>query len=136
LQPLEPPQRPWQHVTMDFVKCLPAGPSGNDKVLVFFDRLMKMAHFAPWHTTITAEETAPLFISTVLRLHGIPIAIISNGDPKFTSQFWQDTWNRYGTHLQFSPPFRPQTDGQTEQTNKIMEQQTRTNSWIFTRVTH
>ncbi|GJP30377.1 hypothetical protein CLOM_g962, partial [Closterium sp. NIES-68] len=88
LQPLEPPQRPWQHVTMDFVTGLPAGPSGNDAVLVVVDRLTKMAHFAPCRTTITAKETARLFISTVVRLHGIPAAIISDRDPKFTSKFW------------------------------------------------
>ncbi|GJP32787.1 hypothetical protein CLOM_g17383, partial [Closterium sp. NIES-68] len=142
LQPLEPPQRPWQHVTMDFVTGLPAGPSGNDAVLVVVDRLTKMAHFAPCRTTITAEETARLFISTVVRLHGIqalrlvlgrliaqgrPSAIISDRDPKFTSKFWQDTWARYGTRLQFSSAYHPQTDGQTERTNQTMEQLIRTN---------
>ncbi|GJP45038.1 hypothetical protein CLOM_g4438 [Closterium sp. NIES-68] len=127
LQPLEPPQRPWQHVTMDFVTGLPAGPSGNDAVLVVVDRLTKMAHFAPCRTTITAEETARLFISTVVRLHGIPAAIISDQDPKFTSKFWQDTWARYGTRLQFSSAYHPQTDGQTERTNQTMEQLIRTN---------
>ncbi|GJP48125.1 hypothetical protein CLOM_g7403 [Closterium sp. NIES-68] len=127
LQPLEPPQRPWQHVTMDFVTGLPAGPSGNDAVLVVVDRLTKMAHFAPCRTTITAEETARLFISTIVRLHGIPAAIISDRDPKFTSKFWQDTWARYGTRLQFSSAYHPQTDGQTERTNQTMEQLIRTN---------
>ncbi|GJP47431.1 hypothetical protein CLOM_g6619 [Closterium sp. NIES-68] len=127
LQPLEPPQRPWQHVTMDFVTGLPAGPSGNNAVLVVVDRLTKMAHFAPCRTTITAEETARLFISTVVRLHGIPAAIISDRDPKFTSKFWQDTWARYGTRLQFSSAYHPQTDGQTERTNQTMEQLIRTN---------
>ncbi|GJP80063.1 hypothetical protein CLOP_g10298 [Closterium sp. NIES-67] len=127
LQPLEPPQRPWQHVTMDFVTGLPAGPSGNDTVLVVVDRLTKMAHFAPCRTTITAEETARLFISTVVSLHGIPAAIISDRDPKFTSKFWQDTWARYGTRLQFSSAYHPQTDGQTERTNQTMEQLIRTN---------
>ncbi|GJP31016.1 hypothetical protein CLOM_g7813, partial [Closterium sp. NIES-68] len=107
LQPLEPPQRPWQHVTMDFVTGLPAGPSRNDAVLVVVDRLTKMAHFAPCPTTITAEETARLFISTVVRLHGIPAAIISDQDPKFTSKFWQDTWARYGRRLQFSCAYHP-----------------------------
>ncbi|GJP42069.1 hypothetical protein CLOM_g1661 [Closterium sp. NIES-68] len=97
LQPLEPPQRQWQHVTMDFVTGLPAGPSGNDAVFVVVDRLTKMAHFAPCRITITAEETTRLLISTVVRLHGIPAAIISDRDPKFTSKFWQDTWARYGT---------------------------------------
>ncbi|GJP40371.1 hypothetical protein CLOM_g24641 [Closterium sp. NIES-68] len=127
LQPLEPPQRPWQHVTMDFVTGLPAGPNGNDAVLVVVDRLTKMSHFAPCRTTITAEETARLFISTVGRLHGIPAAIISDRDPKFTSKFWQDMWARYGTRLQFSSAYHPQTDGQTERTNQTMEQLIRTN---------
>ncbi|GJP50303.1 hypothetical protein CLOM_g9434, partial [Closterium sp. NIES-68] len=127
LQPLEPPQRPWQHVTMDFVTGLPAGPSGNDAVLVVVDRLTKMAHFAPCRTTITAEETARLFISTVVRLHGIPAAIISDRDPKFTSKFWQD--RGLGTarvcsfhHRVSSPNGRPD-----ERTNQTMEQLIRTN---------
>ncbi|GJP52562.1 hypothetical protein CLOM_g11664 [Closterium sp. NIES-68] len=86
-----------------------------------------MAHFAPCRTTITAEETARLFISTVVRLHGIPAAMISDRDPKFTSKFWQDTWARYGRRLQFSSAYHPQTDGQTERTNQTMEQLIRTN---------
>ncbi|GJP49851.1 hypothetical protein CLOM_g9009 [Closterium sp. NIES-68] len=127
LQPLEPPQRPWQHVTMDFVTGLPAAATGNDAVLVVVDRLTKMAHFAPCRTTITAEDTAKLFISTVVRLHGLPSAIISDRDPKFTSKFWQETWAQYGTRLQFSSAYHPQTDGQTERTNQTMEQLIRTN---------
>ncbi|GJP33068.1 hypothetical protein CLOM_g17634 [Closterium sp. NIES-68] len=127
LQPLEPPQQPWQHVTMDFVISLPAGPRGNDAVLVVVDRLTKMAHFAPCRTMITAEETARLFISVVVRLHGIPTTIISDRDSKFTPRFWQDTWNRYGTHLQFSSAYHPQTNDQTERTNQTMEQFIRTN---------
>ncbi|GJP63570.1 hypothetical protein CLOP_g20632 [Closterium sp. NIES-67] len=122
LQPLEPPQRPWQHVTMDFVTGLPAGSSKNDAVLVVIDQLTKTMHFAPCCTTITAEETARLFISTVVRLHGIPAAIIRGRDPKFTSNFWQDMWARYGMRLQFSSAYHPQTDGQTERTNQMMEQ--------------
>ncbi|GJP30411.1 hypothetical protein CLOM_g1085 [Closterium sp. NIES-68] len=127
LQPLEPPQRFWQHVTIDFVTGLPARPSGNDAVLVVVDRLTKMAHFAPCCLTITAKETSRLFISVVIRLHGISVGIISDSDPRFTSCFWQDTWNRYGTRLQFSSAYHPQTDGQTERTNQTMEQLIRTN---------
>ncbi|CAI7798633.1 unnamed protein product [Closterium sp. NIES-53] len=127
LQPLEPPERPWQQVTMDFVTGMPARPSGNDAVLVVVDRLTKMAHFAPCRTTITAEETERLFISTVVRLHGIPSAIISDRDPKFTSKFWKETWAQYGTKLQFSSTYHPQTNGQTERTNQTMEQLIRTN---------
>ncbi|CAI7904842.1 unnamed protein product [Closterium sp. NIES-54] len=114
-------------VTMDFVTGMPAGPSGIDAVLVVVDRLTKMAHFAPCRTTIIAEETARLFISTVVRMHGIPSAIISDRDPKFTSKFWKETWAQYGTKLQFFSAYHPQTDGQTERTNQTMEQLIRTN---------
>ncbi|CAI7890689.1 unnamed protein product [Closterium sp. NIES-54] len=127
LQPLEPPERPWQQVTMDFFMGMPAEPFGNNAVLVVVDCLTKMAHFAPCRTTITAKETAHLFISTVVRLHGIPLAIISDRDPKFTSKFWKETWAQYGTKLQFSSAYHPQTDGQTERTNQTMEQLIRTN---------
>ncbi|CAI7850789.1 unnamed protein product, partial [Closterium sp. NIES-54] len=133
LQPLEPPERTWQQVTMDFVTGLPAGASGNDSVLVVVDRLTKMAHFAPCRTTITTERTAKLFISTVVRLHGLPSAIISDRDPKFTSKLWQETWAQYGARLHFSSSYHPQTDGQTEITNQTMEQLIRTNCHDLTK---
>ncbi|GJP55503.1 hypothetical protein CLOM_g14454 [Closterium sp. NIES-68] len=84
LQPLDPPKRPWQHVTMEYVTGLPAGPSGNDAILVVVDRLTKMAHFIACQQKIAAEQTAQLFIANVIRLHGLPTAIISYRDPKFT----------------------------------------------------
>ncbi|GJP68707.1 hypothetical protein CLOP_g25370 [Closterium sp. NIES-67] len=70
--PLDPPERPWQHVTMDYVTELPAGPSGNDAILVVVDRLTKMAHFIACQQNITGEQTAQLFIANVIRLHGLP----------------------------------------------------------------
>ncbi|CAI7810661.1 unnamed protein product [Closterium sp. NIES-54] len=127
LQPLEPPEQRWQQVTMDFVTGLPAGPSVNDAVLVVVDRFTKMVHFAPCRTTITAEETVRLFISTVVRLHGIPSAINSDRDPKFTSNFWKEMRAQYSMKLQFLSAYHPQTDGQTERTNQTMEQLIRTN---------
>ncbi|CAI7842663.1 unnamed protein product [Closterium sp. NIES-54] len=87
LQPIPPPERAWQQVTMDFITGLQAGASGNDAILVVVDRLTKMAHFAAWKKSITGKETTRLFISTVIRLHGIPAAIISDHDTKFTCSF-------------------------------------------------
>ncbi|GJP49627.1 hypothetical protein CLOM_g8813, partial [Closterium sp. NIES-68] len=126
LQPLDPPERPWQHVTMDYVTGLPAGPSGNDAILVVVDRLTKMAHFIACQQTITAEQTAQLFIANIIRLHGLPSAVISDRDPKFTSNFWRHLWDQFGTKLQFSSAYHPQTDGQTERVNQTMEQLIRT----------
>ncbi|CAI7912114.1 unnamed protein product [Closterium sp. NIES-53] len=122
LQPIPPPERAWQQETMDFVTGLLAGASGNDAILVIVDRLTKMAHFAACKKSITAEETAPLFIATIVRLHGIPAAIISECDTKFTNNFWRNLWQQFGTRLQFSSSYHPETDGQTERTNQTMEQ--------------
>ncbi|CAI7772871.1 unnamed protein product [Closterium sp. NIES-53] len=102
LQPIPPPERAWQQVTMDFITGLPAGASGNDAILVVVDRLMKMAHFAACKKSITAKETARLFISTIVRLHAIPATIISDRDTKFTSNFKRNLWQKFGTRLQFS----------------------------------
>ncbi|GJP52126.1 hypothetical protein CLOM_g11223 [Closterium sp. NIES-68] len=126
LQPLDPPERPWQHVTMDYVTGLPAGPSGNDAILVVVDRLTKMANFIDCQRTITTEQTAQLFIANVIRLHGLPSAIISDRDPKSTSNFWRHLWDQFGTKLQFSSAYHPQTDGQTKRVNQTMEQLIRT----------
>ncbi|CAI7860538.1 unnamed protein product [Closterium sp. NIES-53] len=92
LQLIPPPERAWQQVTMDFVTGLLAGEGGNDAILVVIDRLTKMAHFATCKKSISAEETARLFITTIVRLHGIPAAIISDRDTKFTSNFWRNLW--------------------------------------------
>ncbi|GJP69448.1 hypothetical protein CLOP_g460, partial [Closterium sp. NIES-67] len=100
LQPLDPPERPWQHFTMDYMSGLPAGPSRNNAILVVVDRLTKMAHFIACQQKITAEQTAQLFIANVIRLHGLPTAIISDRDPKFTSNFWHHLWDQFGTKLQ------------------------------------
>ncbi|GJP37508.1 hypothetical protein CLOM_g9924 [Closterium sp. NIES-68] len=126
LQPLDPPERPWQHITMDYGTGMPTGPSGNDAILVVVDRLTKMAHFIACQQTITAEQTAQLFIANFIRVHGLPTAIISDRDPKFTSNFWRHLWDQFGTKLQFSSAYHPQTDGQTERVNQTMEQLIRT----------
>ncbi|CAI7771262.1 unnamed protein product [Closterium sp. NIES-54] len=99
LQPIPPPERAWQQVTMDFVTGLPAGASGNDAILVVVDRPTKIGHFTACKKSITTEETACLFISTVVRLHGIPAPIISYRDAKFTSNSCRNMWQQFGTRL-------------------------------------
>ncbi|GJP69765.1 hypothetical protein CLOP_g778, partial [Closterium sp. NIES-67] len=74
--------------------------SRNNAILVVVDRLTKMAHFIACQQKITAEQTAQLFIANVIRLHGLPTAIISDRDPKFTSNFWHHLWDQFGTKLQ------------------------------------
>ncbi|GJP46512.1 hypothetical protein CLOM_g5789 [Closterium sp. NIES-68] len=111
---------------MDFVTGLPAGPSCNDAILVVVDRLTKMAHFTAYTTTITVDQTAKVFLTNIVRLHGIPSVIISDRDPRFTSNFRTKTWQQYGKRLHLSTTYHPLSDGQTERTNQMMEQLIRT----------
>ena len=122
LQPLPVPDYPFQQITMDLVTALPAGASGNDAVVVFVDRLSKMVHFAAIKKTITAEELAAVFFNHVVKLHGLPEAIISDRDPKFTSDFWQALFAKLGTRLKMSTPAHPQSDGQSERSIRTLLQ--------------
>ena len=121
LQPLQVPTRRWSSVSMDFITGLPITRSGHDAIVVFVDRLSKMARFAPTTTTVTAEGTAKLFFENVYRSHGLPSEIVSDRDPRFTSAFMRDLCKRMRTKQAMSTAYHPQTDGQTERMNRILE---------------
>ena len=76
------------------------------------DRLTKSAHFLPVRTDYLLDMLAELYIKEIVRLHGIPISIISDRDPRFTSRFWEKLQKALGTRLNLSTAFHPQTDGQ------------------------
>jgi hypothetical protein len=121
LQPLPVPPRPWSHVSLDLITDLPES-QGFDSIAVFVDTYTKMAHFAPTKKTVTAPELARLFMDTVVKLHGLPRVLISDRDPRFTSDFWTSTFALLRTRLNISTSYHPQTDGQTERTNRTLEQ--------------
>jgi hypothetical protein len=89
--------------------------------VVFVDRPTKMTHFAAVTTSIGAEHLAQVFLNTVVKLHGMPETIISDRDPRFTSKFWQHVMTKLGTSLKMSTAFHPQSDGQTERMNRVLE---------------
>ncbi|GJP51223.1 hypothetical protein CLOM_g10392 [Closterium sp. NIES-68] len=122
LQPLPVPEQPWQVVSLDFITGLPPTTSGHDAILVVIDKFSKMGHFIPTHTTARTEETAQLFVRYIVSQHGIPTTLISDRDPKFTSKFWKELMSLLGTKLAMSSAYHPQTDGQTERLNQIVEQ--------------
>ena len=72
-------------------------------------------------TDYSLDKLAELYIKEIVRLHGIPISIISDRDPSFTSRFWGKLQEALGTRLNFSTAFHPQTDGQSERVIQIME---------------
>ena len=121
LQPLDVPEWKWDKVTMDFVEGLPRTPTGHDSIWVVVDRLTKVAHFIPISKGTPAMKLADLYQREIVRLHGIPQVITTDRDSLFTSHYWRELHQALGTKLQFSTAFHPQTDGQTERVNQILE---------------
>ncbi|GMF19394.1 unnamed protein product [Phytophthora lilii] len=111
----------WQSVRMDFAFGLPKDSAGNTGIVVFVDRLSKMAHLAAVPDTIDGEGTASLFLDRVFRQHGLPEAIVSDRDPRFRGNFWTAVFKVLDTRLDMSTADHPQTDGQTERVNRVVE---------------
>ncbi|KAA3483814.1 Gag protease polyprotein [Gossypium australe] len=108
-------------VTIDFVSGLPQTLKKKDAIWVVVDRLTKSDHFIPVRTNYILDRLAELYISEIVRLHGVPLSIFSDGDPRFTSRFWKKLQEALGTQLNFSTAFHPQIDGQTERVIQILE---------------
>ena len=106
---------------MDFVVGLPLIGRKHDSVLVVLDRLTKSAHFLPVRTNYSLDKLTKLCIKEIVRLHGIPISIISDRDMRFTLRFWGKLKEALGTRLNFSTTFHLQTDGQSEKVIQILE---------------
>jgi hypothetical protein len=125
LQPLPIPAKKWEQISMDFIVQLPLTPSGHDAIVVFVDRLTKTVKMEPTKTNATAPDIAHIFFRTIFRNFGLPRVIVCDRDPKFTSHFWQALFKTMGTQINMSTAFHPQTDGQTERTNRTLEQMLR-----------
>ena len=100
--------------------CLPP-VGGYDSIWVVVDRLTKYAHFIPVRMKYTTEKLVELYISQIVRLHGVPISIISDRDSLFTSHFWKALQHGLGTQLDMSIDFHAQTVGQSERMIQVLE---------------
>ena len=85
------------------------------------DKLSKYAHFIPLKHPYTASKVAELFVDNVYKLHGMPLTLVSDRDPVFTSAFWRALFKAIGTQLMMSTAHHPETDGQTERVNQSIE---------------
>ena len=121
IMPLQIPEAPWQDISMDLIVNLPRSQT-YDSIFVVVDRFSKMAHFIPTRVQATAPDLAQLFFDNIVRLHGFPRSIVSDRDPRFLSHFWRELFALTETTLRFSTANHPQTDGQTERTNRTLEQ--------------
>ena len=87
LNPFPIPQWKWDNITMDFVSGFPLTQKRRDSVWVIVDRLTKSAHFLPVRLDYSMNRLAEMYVNEIFRLHGIPISIVSDRDPQFTSRF-------------------------------------------------
>ncbi|GJY86636.1 putative reverse transcriptase domain-containing protein [Tanacetum coccineum] len=115
------PEWKWENITMDFVTKLPKTASGQHMIWVIVDRLTKLAHFLPAKEIDSMEKLTRQYLKEVVLRHGVPVSIISNRDGRFMSQFWQSLQEAFGTQLDMSTVYHPETDGQSERTIQTLE---------------
>ena len=123
LRPIYPHDNatPFEVVALDFITKLPLS-SGHDSILTITDQgCTKMTHFVPCNETITAEETARVFLEVIVRRYGLPNKIISDQDPRFSSKFVQELCRTLGIQQNTSSAYHPRTDGQSERNNQWVE---------------
>lgn len=121
LQPLPIPGGPWQSISMDHITQLPSS-NGFDAILVIVDRFTKMAHFIPANSTDNSQKLASQLWSHVFSRHGLPSDIVSDRGTLFTSNFFKEILHQSGIKSNLSTAYHPQTDGQTERVNQVLEQ--------------
>ena len=120
---------------MDFVSGFPLTQQKNDSVWVIVDRLTKSAHFIPVRIDYSMDRLAELYVYEIVRLHGVPLSIVSDRDLRFTSRCWKELQSALGTRLNFNTSFHPQTNGQFERLIQVLEDMLRgyvmefTGSW-------
>ncbi|KAA3469597.1 Retrotransposable element Tf2 [Gossypium australe] len=121
LQPIMVFEWKWDRITMDFVTSLSLTPKKKDGVWVVVDKLTKSAHFILVQVDYSLDKLADLYVVEIVRLHGVPLSIISDRDLRFTSRFWEKLQEALGTKLSISIAFHSQTDGQSERVIQILE---------------
>ncbi|WVZ81457.1 hypothetical protein U9M48_028832 [Paspalum notatum var. saurae] len=121
LQPLNISAWKWEDIHMDFVVGLPRTQKGYDSIWVIIDRFTKSAHFLRVKTVYRANTYAELYIAKIVSLHGVPRTITSDRGSVFVSRFWEQLQNALGTKLIHSSTYHPQTSGQVERVNQIVE---------------
>jgi transposase InsO family protein len=106
---------------MDFIMCLPRTQSDYNSIWVIVDRLAKVAHLILVKTTYSGPQLAELYMPRIVCLYGVLKKIVSDRGTKFTSIFWKRLHETLDTQLRFSSSDHPQTDGQIERVNQILE---------------
>ena len=111
---------------MDFVTHFPWALRAHDTVWVIVDWLTKSTNFLTMRMTFTLEEFFRLYIREIVRLHGVPVSIVLDRDPRFMTHFLESFQRAMGTRLMMSKTFHPQTDDQSKRTIQMLEDMLRT----------
>ena len=123
LQPLAPPSRPFESLSIDFMVDLPLTPRGHDSVITVVDRFSKMIFLLPaTNAGMDAEHVIDRLFDSLLSITGLPKDILSDRDVKFTGRFWKSMADKFFITLKMSSAYHPQTNGQTEVANRIAQQ--------------
>ena len=120
LMPLPLPDRPCDEWTTDAVTGLPMTKRGHDAIQVYVERLCKVKHFLATRKSDGAKEAAAGLVHTVIRPHGVPLAVISDRDPRFTAKYYEELTRLLGVDLRMSTARHPQSDGQSEREIKTL----------------
>jgi hypothetical protein len=121
LQPFPIPEWKWEVVTMDFITKFPRTAKQHDSIMVVVDKLTKAAHFIPVKSMHKETNIVEIYMREIAKLHGVPKTIVSDRDSKFTQNFWKGLFKGFGTNLNFSTTYHPESDGQTERVNQVIE---------------
>ena len=114
------PERAGDIICMDFVGPFPRAAGGYTHALVIIDKLTRYVVYVPLGENATAQQVFGALDQRWLAMFGVPRAIISDRDTRFTSHFWEDLWEGFRTELKRSTAFHPQTDGSTERANRVL----------------
>jgi len=120
LRPNQILERPWQHISVDFITKLPVS-KGHDLILVVCDRFLKMSHFVATTEKTTVEGLAKLFRDNVWKLHRLPESVISDRGPQFAAEMIKKLNKMLGIETKLFTTYHLETDGQIERTNQELE---------------
>jgi len=115
------PEKPWMHISADFITKLPLA-QGYNTILVVVDQLTEIVHFIPTTEKIMVEGLAKLFRDNMWKLYGLSESIILDRGPQFIAELMKELNQMLGIKRKMLMAFHPQTDSQIERINQELEQ--------------
>jgi hypothetical protein len=106
---------------MDFITKISRTTKQHNSIMVVVDKLTKASHFIPMKLTHKEANISYIYMREIARLHGVPKTIVSDRHPKFKSNFWNGLFKGFGTNMNFSIAYHPESNGKTKRVNQVIE---------------